>query len=88
VRPWIKYSLIRLSIFIVVLVVLLIIGMNPFLAAVVAAVAGFVIAYVFFRRVRDEVAAELAARGTKAIPVKNVDTEAEDSALDATGPSE
>ena len=81
-RPWIKYSLIRLAIFIVVLVVLLIIGMNPFLAAVVAAVAGLVIAYIFFRRIRDEVAAELAARGTKAIPVKNVDTDAEDEALD------
>ena len=81
-RPWIKYSLIRLSIFIVVLVVLLIIGMNPFLAAVVAAVAGFVIAYVFFRKVRDEVAAELAQRGTRAIPVRNVDTDAEDEALD------
>jgi hypothetical protein len=88
VRPWIKYSLIRLSIFIVVLVVLLIIGMNPFLAAVVAAVAGFVIAYVFFRKVRDEVAAELAERGTKAIPVKNVDTDAEDEALDAQERSE
>jgi ABC-type bacteriocin/lantibiotic exporter with double-glycine peptidase domain len=83
VRPWIKYSLIRLAIFIVVLVALLVFGVNPFLAAVVAAVAGFVIAYIFFRRVRDEVAAELAARGTKAPVVTNVDTEAEDAALDA-----
>jgi ABC-type bacteriocin/lantibiotic exporter with double-glycine peptidase domain len=83
VRPWIKYSLIRLAIFIVVLAVLLVFSVNPFLAAVVAAVAGFVIAYVFFRKVRDEVAAELAARGTKATVVKNADTDAEDAALDA-----
>jgi hypothetical protein len=82
VRPWIKYSLIRLAIFVVVLVVLLAIGMNPFIAAPVAAVAGFVIAYIFFRRIRDEVAAELAARGTRAPVVRNVDTEAEDDALD------
>jgi ABC-type bacteriocin/lantibiotic exporter with double-glycine peptidase domain len=82
VRPWIKYSLIRLGIFIVVLVVLLVIGMNPFLAAIVAAVAGLVLSYIFFRRIRDEVAAELAARGTAAVVVKNVDTDAEDDALD------
>jgi uncharacterized membrane protein len=82
VRPWIKYSLIRLAIFVVVLVVLLIFGMNPFLAAIVAAVAGFALSYIFFRGIRDEVAAELAARGTKPVPVKNVDTDAEDEALD------
>jgi hypothetical protein len=82
VRPWIKYSLIRLAIFVVVLVVLLIVGMNPFLAAIVAAVAGFALSYIFFRGIRDEVATELAARGTKPVPVKNVDTDAEDEALD------
>ena len=81
-RPWIKYSLIRLSIFVVVLAVLLVIGMNPFLAALVAAVAGFALSYIFFRKIRDEVAAELAARGTKPLPVRNVDTDAEDEALD------
>ena len=81
-RPWIKYSLIRLAIFVVVLVVLLIVGMNPFLAAIVAAVAGFAVSYIFFRGIRDQVAAELSARGTKASVVKNVDTDAEDDALD------
>ncbi|HEY1530629.1 MAG TPA: DUF4229 domain-containing protein [Galbitalea sp.] len=81
-RPWVKYSLIRLAIFAVVLAVLLVVGLNPFVAAVVAAVAGLVLSYVFFRRVRDQVAAELAARGTKASVVKNVDTDAEDEALD------
>ena len=81
-RPWIKYSLIRLSIFVVVLAVLLVIGMNPFLAALVAALAGFALSYIFFRKIRDEVAAELAARGTKPLPVRNVDTDAEDEALD------
>ena len=82
-RPWIKYSLIRLGIFIVVLVVLLVVGVNPFVAAVVAAVAGLVIAYIFFRNIRDEMAAELAARSTKPVIIRNVDTDAEDDALDA-----
>jgi Protein of unknown function (DUF4229) len=82
VRPWIKYSLIRLGIFIVVLAILLVANVNPFIATVVAAIAGFAISYIFFRRVRDEVAAELAMRGDKPEPVKNVDTDAEDEALD------
>ncbi len=81
-RPWIKYSLIRIAIFVVVLAVLLILNVNPFLAAVVAAVAGFALSYIFFRKIRDEVAAELVARGAKPVPVKNVDTDAEDDALD------
>ena len=54
-RPWIKYSLIRLGIFVVVLAILLVLQVNPFLATVIAAVAGFVISYVFFRKVRDQV---------------------------------
>ena len=81
-RPWIKYSLIRLAIFVVVLAVLLVLNLNPFLATVVAAIAGFVLSYIFFRKIRDQVAAELAARGAKPVPVRNVDTDAEDEALD------
>ena len=81
-RPWIKYSLIRLAIFVVVLGALLLGGVNPFLAAIVAAIAGFALSYIFFRKIRDQVAAELAARGTRPLAVKNVDTDAEDDALD------
>ena len=81
-RPWIKYSLIRLSIFVVVLAVLLILQVNPFIATVVAAIAGFVVSYIFFRKIRDQVAAEFAARNEKPEPIKNVDTDAEDEALD------
>jgi uncharacterized membrane protein YdjX (TVP38/TMEM64 family) len=81
-RPWIKYSLIRLSIFVVVLAVLLILQVNPFIATVIAAIAGFVVSYIFFRKVRDQVAAEFAARNEKPEPIKNVDTDAEDEALD------
>jgi uncharacterized membrane protein YdjX (TVP38/TMEM64 family) len=82
VRPVIKYSLIRLAIFVVVLAILLVVQVNPFIATVVAAVAGFVISYVFFRKLRDQVAADFAARNEKPQPIRNVDTEAEDEALD------
>jgi L-lactate permease len=82
VRPWIKYLLVRLGIFAVVLAVLLVLQVNPFLAAVIAAVASFVISYIFFRKMRDAVAAEFKTRNEKPEPVKNVDTEAEDAAMD------
>ena len=81
-RPWIKYSLIRIGIFVVVLAVLLVLQVNPYLSAISAAVAQFVISYVFFRKLRDRVAAEFATRNEKPEPIKNVDTEAEDDALD------
>jgi hypothetical protein len=82
VRPWIKYSLVRLGIFAIVLAVLLVFHIDPFIATVAAATASFALAYIFFRGLRDQVAAELAARNAKPEPVKNVDTDAEDEALD------
>ena len=82
VPAWIKYLLVRIGIFAVVLTLLLLFQVNPFIAAVVAAVAGFVLAYVFFRKLRDQVAKEFAARNEKPTPIRNVDTEAEDEALD------
>jgi hypothetical protein len=82
VPAWIKYLLVRVGIFAVVLAVLLVFQVNPYLSAVVAAVAGFVLAYVFFRGLRNQVATELAERNSRPAVVKNADTEAEDDALD------
>ncbi len=79
---WVKYLLVRLGIFAVALAVLLLFKVNPYISAVAAAVIGFVLSYVFFRGLRNEVAKELAARNEKSVVVKNVDTEAEDEALD------
>ena len=82
VPAWVKYLLVRIGIFAVVLAVLLVFQVNPFISAVVAAVAGFVLGYIFFRGLRDQVAKEFASRNEKPAPVKNVDTDAEDEALD------
>lgn len=82
VPAWIAYLLVRIGIFAVVLTGLMLLQVNPFLAAVVAALAGFVLAYIFFRKLRDRVATEFAARNEKPTPIKNVDTDAEDEALD------
>ena len=74
-----KYSLIRLGIFIIVLAIMLILQVNPFLSAIVAAVAGFTLAYIFFRPLRDQMAAELAARRAKPeAEKKDADALAED----------
>jgi L-lactate permease len=82
VRPWIKYLLVRLGIFAIALALLLVFQVDPFLATIIAAVASFVISYIFFRGMRDAVAAEFKSRNEKPEPVKNVDTVAEDEALD------
>ncbi|MEJ1230480.1 MAG: DUF4229 domain-containing protein [Galbitalea sp.] len=81
-RPWVKYTIIRLGIVAVVLAVLLILQVNPFLATLIAVVVGFAVSYIFFRKLRDQVAFEFAKRNEKPEPIKNVDTDAEDHALD------
>jgi uncharacterized membrane protein YjjB (DUF3815 family) len=77
VRPWIKYTLLRLLIFAVVLAVLLLVHVNAYVATVVAAIAGLAISYIFFRKLRDQVAAELAAR--RITPKARVDDDEEDA---------
>ena len=85
-RATIKYSMVRVLIFAVALAVLLVLQVNVFIAAVIAAAAGFALSYIFFRKLRDQVAIELATRGARnarneVIP-KDADTDAEDAALD------
>lgn len=80
-RPWIKYTLIRLLVFAIVLALLLLIHMNVYLAAIIAAIAGLAISYIFFRKLRDEVAIELA--NSRRAPTPRVDDEEEDALDDA-----
>jgi uncharacterized membrane protein YjjB (DUF3815 family) len=77
VRPWIKFTLIRILIFAVILVVLLIAHVPSVVAAVVAALAGLGISYLFFRKLRNEVALELATR--RRTPTPRKDDEEEDA---------
>lgn len=75
-RPWIKYTLLRVLIFVITLAVLLLLNVNGYVAAIVAAIVGVAISYIFFRRLRDQVAADLAASRTA--PKPRVDDEEED----------
>jgi hypothetical protein len=63
VRPWIKYTLIRIVLFAGVLAVLMLFTpAPPWLATVIAAVVGLCVSYIFFRPQRDELAESIAAR--------------------------
>lgn len=79
-RQWIVYSLIRVGIFAILLVVLLLLGVNVWYAAVVSAAIGFCISYIFFRGQRDAVARSIVdIRSSKD---RDVDNDIENEALD------
>ena len=58
---WIPYTLVRVGLFAVVFVVLMLVGLEGWLAAILAAVLAFLVSYIFFRGMRARVASELAA---------------------------
>ncbi len=60
-RPWIAYTLLRVGLFAGFFAVLFLLGLEWWLAAIVAAALGFCVAYIFFRRLRERVAGDLAA---------------------------
>ena len=59
-RPWIAYTLVRVGLFAVFFALLYLIGLQWWLAAVLAAALGFLVAYIFFRGLRGKVAGEIA----------------------------
>ena len=77
------YSLVRLAIFAGALAVLLVVGVPGWLAAIVAAIIGLCVSYIFFGKLRDAVARDLAARRAKPNAEKDSDAEAEDLESDA-----
>lgn len=60
-RPWIAYTLVRVGLFALFFTVLYVLGLQWWLAALIAAALGFCVAYIFFRGLRQRVAGELAA---------------------------
>jgi len=76
-RPWIAYTLVRLGIFAAAFALLFILGLPWWLAAVLAAVIGFLVAYIFFRDLRDRVARDLA--NARAGAEERSDEDAEDA---------
>lgn len=91
--PWIQYSLLRLGLFGAVFAALYLllpaplasIGVTGFavvvIAALVAAVIALTVSYIFFARLRDAVALDLAER--RRAPSTDLDAAAEDVVADS-----
>jgi Na+/melibiose symporter-like transporter len=62
VKPWVQYSLIRLGVFAVILAFLLVVSVPWYWAAIIAAVVGLCVSYIFFGKLRDAVALDVAER--------------------------
>jgi hypothetical protein len=80
VKPWIIYSLLRLGIFAAAFTLLMVAQVEWWLSALIAAILGFAISYVFFGTLRDAVARDIVAR--RAGPSHDPDRDAEDAAAD------
>lgn len=79
-RAWLLYSLLRVLLFAVPFVLLLLIRVDWWIAAILAAAIGFFASYIFLGRLRDQVALSIAkARETKPAPAAS-DEAAEDDA--------
>ena len=76
-KPWLAYSLLRLGVFAVVFALLMVANVPWWLSAIIAAVIGLCVGYIFFGRLRDAVALDIAAR--RARPAGDADTAAEDA---------
>lgn len=81
-KSWVLYSLLRVGLFAAVFAVLLLIGAAPWLAAIIAAIIGFCVSYLFLSKPRDEVARDLYDRRNRDAEhsPKTADEEAEDAA--------
>jgi Protein of unknown function (DUF4229) len=82
-----KYFLIRAAVFLPLLVVFLLLGLGVIYSTVAAAAIAFCISYLFFRKQRDEAAAQLQHRFSgRARPLRSAtevrDANAEDALVD------
>lgn len=77
-RAVLLFTALRVLVFAVPFGILYALGLEWWLAALIAAVVGFCVSYIFLRPLRDRVATQLAAARTAA-PKPTADEEAEDS---------
>ena len=75
-KPWVAYSLVRLGVFALVFAILMVASVPWWLSALIAAIVGLCIGYIFFGKLRNEVALDIARRRSR--PAGDADTAAED----------
>lgn len=78
-NPWIKYALLRLGSFAVILAVLLVLQFDPFYSTFIAAVVALAISLIFFNRQRDEVSKSIYEKRHQQ---RDADSKTEDELLD------
>jgi len=76
VKPWLAYSLVRLGVFALVFAVLMLANVVWWLSAIIAAIIGLCVGYIFFGKLRDRVALDIVARRSR--PAGDADSAAED----------
>ena len=84
VSPWFRYSLIRLGLFAGTFSLLLVLEIVWWASALFATVISFTVSYIFFAKLRSEVAEDLATRVRNS---KNIDDDSaiEDDQIDSEG---
>ena len=82
--PWFRYSLMRLGLFAGTFSLLLVLGIVWWASALFATVISFTVSYIFFAKLRSEVAEDLATRVRNS---KNIDDDSaiEDDQIDSEG---
>lgn len=79
---WVYYTMYRVLMFVVPLTILLLLGLEGWLATLLAALIGLCLSYIFLRKPREKVALGIyAIRNRDKEPV-HPDAESEDAALD------
>ncbi|MGV8876589.1 MAG: DUF4229 domain-containing protein [Rhodoglobus sp.] len=81
-KPWIQYSLVRVGIFAAVFTLLMVVQGDWLISAIIAAIVGFAISYIFFGKLRNAVALDIVAR--RSARSHDPDRDAEDAAVDLT----
>ncbi|MHB1170975.1 MAG: DUF4229 domain-containing protein [Lacisediminihabitans sp.] len=79
-RPWVVYSVIRIVLFAAALALLLLVGVNPWIATIAAAVIGLCVSFIFFRGKRDDLAKNIYER--RHTDQRDDDNDIENEALD------
>lgn len=84
VSPWFRYSLIRLGLFAGTFSLLLVLGIVWWASALFATAISFTVSYIFFAKLRSEVAEDLAIRVRNSKRVDD-DSAIEDGEIDLEG---
>ena len=84
IPSWLTYTVLRLLMFAVPLVVLLLLDVVWWLAVIAAALIGLCLSYIFLGRSRNAVSTDLYRARNRDKPVASPDEADEDSAIDAT----